>query len=67
MDEAVHHDDESFEMLQPESSTVTNNPVLSQSEVIAIREDLSQIKLRKITTLGLPTMRNFLTSWIHPL
>ena len=59
VDETVHNDNESFEILQPESSTVTNHAVLSQSEVTAIREDLSQVKLRKTTTLGLPTYEKF--------
>ncbi len=55
MDETVHNDEESFEILQPESSTVKNDATLSQAEVTAIREDLPQLKLQKNTTLGLPT------------
>ena len=57
VDEAVHNDEETFEILQ--SSTVTNDAALSQAEVTVIREDLSRVKLRKTTTLGLPTYEKF--------
>ena len=59
VDEAVRNDDESFEDLQPEPSPMTNETILSQAEAAAIREDLSQVKLRKATTLGLPAYEKF--------